>query len=77
MYLRGLVEIVFSAARTFGVIDASPVSTINTPSSPACTVILLPAPMITCTLPCTGSTSTSPGAGAVKRGGQTAGRLAA
>ena len=49
--LSGLFDMVFSAASTFGVIAASPVSTINTPSSPECTVILPPAPMITCTLP--------------------------
>ena len=50
---------------------AWPLSTINIPSSPDCTVMLPPAPMITCTLPCTGSTCTSPGAGPLSRGGHT------
>jgi hypothetical protein len=48
---------------------AVPVSTMNSPSSPACTATLPPAPLIMKTLPLTGSTSTSPGAGPVNCGG--------
>ena len=66
---------VCTAAHTFSLMDAMPVSTRRMPCSPVCTVMLPPAPMMTCTLPRTGRTSTSPGAGSSSFGGH-AGRRA-
>ncbi len=68
MYRRGFVEIDRIAVITFWLIVAVPVSTMSTPSSPACTVMLPPAPISTWTLPCTGSTWISPGGTAVSAG---------
>ena len=72
MYLSGWCEIDAMAAITLSLIEAIPVSTIRTPCSPACTVMLPPAPTSMYTLFWTGRTSISPAAGAVNFGGQTA-----
>ena len=60
MYRSGPREIVCIAASTWSLIGARPASTSSTPSSPACTVMLPPAPTSMDTFPRTRRMWTSP-----------------